>query len=74
MRNLRQLRSALVFAMLIGTGIIASSPLLHAAASDKSKAVRCANLQQAIAIANAAGNTELAASLQSIYDGFCVAQ
>ena len=76
MRNLRQLRSALVVAMLIGGGMVASSPALSAAGpgSDKSKAVRCANLQKGIAAAVALGDAELQATLQAVYDAYCVAQ
>jgi hypothetical protein len=76
MRNFRQLRSALVVAILIGAGMVASSPALHAAipGSDKSKAVRCANLQRGIAAAVALGDAELQATLQALYDAYCVAQ
>jgi hypothetical protein len=76
MRNLRQLRSALVVAAFIGTGLMVSSPALNAQApgSDKSKAVRCANLQRGIAAAVALGDAELQATLQAVYDAYCVAQ
>lgn len=74
MRNVRQLRSAFVFAMIIGTGMALSSPTLHAQApgSDRSRATRCALLLKAIAAVGA--DTELGASLQAIYDATCVAQ
>jgi hypothetical protein len=74
MRNLRQLRSAVVLAMVIGTGMVMSSPTLHAQApgSDRSKTVRCALLLRAIAAAGA--DTELGASLQALYNENCVAQ
>jgi hypothetical protein len=76
MRNLRQLRAALVVAMLIGAGMVASSPALYAAGpgSERSKAVRCANLQRGIAAAVALGDAELQATLQALYDAYCVAQ
>jgi len=74
MRNFRQLRSAFAFAMLIGAGMLASGPTLHAAGtSDKSVSVRCALLAKAISAATATlgADSSVVASLQGEYNAYC---
>jgi hypothetical protein len=74
MRNLRQLRSALVVAMVIGTGMVLSGSTLHAEelAPPQPGSLRCALLLRA---ANAVGSDRLlGAFLQARYDAYCVAR
>jgi hypothetical protein len=74
MRNLRQLRSALALALLIGAGMVVSGPTLHAAGpSDKSTSTRCALLAKAISAATASlgADSALVAYLQAQYDASC---
>lgn len=75
MRNLRQLRSALVLAMVIGTGMVLSGSTLHAdtlVPPPQPGSLRCALLLRA---ATAVGSDRLlGAFLQARYDANCVAQ
>jgi hypothetical protein len=74
MRNFRQLRSAFALSMLIGAGMLASGPTLHAAGpSDKSVSVRCALLARAIAATTAVlgADSSIVADLQAQYNQYC---
>jgi hypothetical protein len=74
MRNYRQVRSAFVLALVIGGGLLASSPTLYAAGpSDKSVSTRCALLAKAIdaATASLGADSSLVAYLQGQYATYC---
>jgi hypothetical protein len=74
MRNLRQLRTAFAFSLLMA-GMATFSPTLHAAVpgSGQSVSVRCALLDKAIdaAIATFGADSDLAAYLEAQYAEYC---
>lgn len=76
MRNLRQLGTAVALSLVMGAGMVGFGPTLHAAGpSDRSVAVRCANLARAIEAATAAfgADSALVIYLQGEYATYCSA-
>ena len=76
MRNLRQRATAVALSVLMCAGMVLFSPTVHAAGpSDRSVAVRCANLARAIGAATAAlgADSALVIYLQGEYAKYCSA-
>ena len=74
MRNLRQRVTAVALSVFMFAGMAIFSPTLHAAGpSDRSIAVRCANLARAIdaATASLGADSELVLFLQGEYAKYC---
>ena len=70
---MRKFGSALVLAITVATGMMASSAPLYAAGpgGGNSQAVHCRLLARAIEVATVLGNTELLAFLQAEYQTSC---